>query len=172
MKIRKAEPEDVPAIARVHVDAWLETYRGLVPDTYLDRLTYKNRESLWKGNIRSSEVLLVEDEERVFGFATWNYSSTYGTYDAELSSLYVLQKFHHRGAGRALLSFILKDLKEKGHQHMIVKVLSENPACQFYEAMGGKRIDEVPITIDGKSLKETIYSWYIGEVASGHNVDP
>ncbi|MYL71629.1 GNAT family N-acetyltransferase [Halobacillus litoralis] len=163
MKIRKAERADVPTIAKIHVDAWIETYRGLVPDTYLDRLTYKKREALWTENIQSSNIILAEDEEGTAGFATWHYSSTYGTYDAELSSLYIRQRFQRLGAGKALLSFILHDLQEKGHQKMRVKVLSENPACQFYEAMGGERVEEVTITIDGKRLKETIYLWTLTE---------
>ncbi|MBX0358416.1 GNAT family N-acetyltransferase [Halobacillus sp. Nhm2S1] len=166
MNIRKAEPEDVPAIARVHVDAWLETYRGLVPDTYLDRLTYEKRESLWEENIQSSEIILVENDEGVVGFATWNYSSTYGNYDAELSSIYILQRFQRRGAGKALFSFILNDVKEKGSQTMMVKVLSDNPSCQFYEGMGGKKVEEVTITIDGNSLVESIYSWTLDEMSA------
>ncbi|GEN52350.1 GNAT family N-acetyltransferase [Halobacillus faecis] len=166
MKIRKAEPEDDPAIARVHVDAWLETYRGLVPDTYLDRLTYEKRESLWKKNIQSLKIILVEDEREVVGFATWDYSSTYENYDAELSSLYILQSFHRRGAGKALVSFILNNVKGKGCQRLMVKVLSENPACQFYEGMGGKKVEEITITIDGKSLEESIYSWTLEEMSA------
>lgn len=32
MRIREALPKDATSIARVHVDAWRATYRGIVPD--------------------------------------------------------------------------------------------------------------------------------------------
>ncbi|RDY70044.1 GNAT family N-acetyltransferase, partial [Halobacillus trueperi] len=77
MKIRKAKPEDVPAIAKVHVDAWLETYRGIVPNAYLNRLNYKKRERLWEENIKKYNISVIETEEDgVFGFATWEGGSS------------------------------------------------------------------------------------------------
>ncbi|HNI60392.1 MAG TPA: GNAT family N-acetyltransferase, partial [Pseudomonadota bacterium] len=33
--VRPAGPDDAEAIARVHVETWRATYRGLVPDHYL-----------------------------------------------------------------------------------------------------------------------------------------
>lgn len=162
MKIRKAKPEDVPAIAKVHVDAWLETYRGIVPDTYLNRLSYKKRERLWEENIKKYNISVIETEEDgVFGFATWEGGSSGGEYDSELSSLYILKKYHRQGAGRLLLSSTFRELKERGHRNLVVKVLSENPARYFYEKMGAEKVEEVSISIEGRRLTETIYSWKI-----------
>ena len=33
--VRRAGPEDAPAIAAIHVTAWHETYTGLLPDTMI-----------------------------------------------------------------------------------------------------------------------------------------
>jgi hypothetical protein len=38
MLLREATLKDVPVIARVHVDTWQTTYRGIVPDSYLAQL--------------------------------------------------------------------------------------------------------------------------------------
>ena len=46
--IRKAELEDAKGIAKVHVDSWRTTYKGIVPDTFLENLSYENREQIWK----------------------------------------------------------------------------------------------------------------------------
>ena len=35
MEIRKASKEDIKGVAKVYVDGWRTTYRGLVPDDYL-----------------------------------------------------------------------------------------------------------------------------------------
>lgn len=48
MIIREATPEDVSAIAKVHVDAWRTTYQDIIPAQYLAKLSYKNRENSWQ----------------------------------------------------------------------------------------------------------------------------
>ncbi len=41
--VREASLEDAPAIARVHVDTWRTTYRGIIPEDYLATLSYQQR---------------------------------------------------------------------------------------------------------------------------------
>jgi len=43
LAIRPAKPEDASAIAKVHVDAWRETYLHIVPQEHLDKLTYAEK---------------------------------------------------------------------------------------------------------------------------------
>ena len=47
MRIREAGPADIPAIARVTVDTWRTTYRGILPDDLLANLSYPQREQVW-----------------------------------------------------------------------------------------------------------------------------
>jgi hypothetical protein len=48
MSIRAAMLSDARSIAEVHVDAWKSTYRGLVPDAYLDPLNYSDSTERWR----------------------------------------------------------------------------------------------------------------------------
>ena len=41
----------------------------------------------------------------------------------------------------------------------ILWVLVENPNRGFYERLGGKRLEEKQITIDGERLTEVAYGW-------------
>ena len=41
MHIREATLDDVPGIARVHVDTWRTTYPGIVPAEHLAGLSYE-----------------------------------------------------------------------------------------------------------------------------------
>ncbi len=43
--VRDATSADAPAIARIHIDSWRSTYRGIVPHEYLAELSYRERES-------------------------------------------------------------------------------------------------------------------------------
>ena len=45
--IREARRDDAAGIARVHVESWRTTYRGILPDDYLASLSYADREALW-----------------------------------------------------------------------------------------------------------------------------
>ena len=46
--VRRAEPADAPIMARVHVDTWRETYRGLMSDAALDDPALLSwREKFW-----------------------------------------------------------------------------------------------------------------------------
>jgi hypothetical protein len=47
MILREARPADAAKIARVHVDGWRTTYRGIVPDDYLAALSYEAQERSW-----------------------------------------------------------------------------------------------------------------------------
>ena len=49
--VRRAEKDDVPAIAGVHVRAWRTAYRGLVHDAVLDDLSVAERERMWSGAV-------------------------------------------------------------------------------------------------------------------------
>ena len=45
--VRRAVRTDAKSIARVHIDSWQSTYRGIVPDDYLAKLSYEEREKMW-----------------------------------------------------------------------------------------------------------------------------
>ena len=67
MNIRPATVEDAPALAQVHVTSWRETYRGLVPDAYLDSLSVPERTERWRGRLSGADpgafTLVAEDDD-------------------------------------------------------------------------------------------------------------
>jgi hypothetical protein len=46
--IRPARAGDTEAIARVRVDSWRETYRGMIPQAYLDAMKLEQSRALWE----------------------------------------------------------------------------------------------------------------------------
>src|SRR5690606_1872462 len=86
--VRKALPADASGIARVHVDSWRTTYRGIIPDSVLDNLSVEKRENHWKQDLRQGKnwTFVAENTEgEIVGFACSGPERTqaYG-YDGEL----------------------------------------------------------------------------------------
>ncbi|PYZ93406.1 GNAT family N-acetyltransferase [Salipaludibacillus keqinensis] len=162
MKIRKAELSDAKGIAKVHVDSWRTTYANIIPDEYLDQLSYERREQLWLSQIPQSQVFVaVNDKNEVIGFSSGGRerSGKYEGYDGELSSIYILKEYQGLGIGRLLIEPVVNELTKLGINSMIVLVLEDNKSTLFYEAIGGKVIDTVEVEIAGKKLNELVYGW-------------
>ena len=57
------------------------------------------------------------------------------------------------------MATIAQRLAQHGLTSMLVWVLADNPACYFYEALGGTYLREKMIVIGGKELREIAYGW-------------
>lgn len=162
MKIREAVPEDGPAIAQVQVTSWRETYTGIVPQDYLDALDAAERGSRWSERVLSvSNVILVaEDANGVFGFAAGGpVMHPAEGYDGELVGLYVLRTHHGQGVGRELVRQFAARMVGHGFRSLVIWALRKNPACGFYQRMGGVQVAEQTIEIGGKVLPEVAFGW-------------
>ena len=44
--IRRAIKDDIPGIAKVHVDSWKTAYKGIFADEILDNIAYENEKTM------------------------------------------------------------------------------------------------------------------------------
>ena len=166
MMIREATHIDVPAISRVHVDTWRTTYRGIVPDKHLEKLSYDRRAKGWYQILnRAPEdgnfTYIAEDKSgEIVGFANGGVERTGDpVYKGELTAIYIRQNHQGKGIGRRLVQVVADRLDRLGINSMLVWVLVDNPACQFYAALGGELVYEKELTIGGQPLIEVAYGW-------------
>ncbi|MGY0691880.1 N-acetyltransferase family protein [Virgibacillus sp. FSP13] len=162
MHIRKAISNDAKSVAKVQVDSWKTTYTKIIPDEYLNQMTYESREQNWKDIISKQSVFVVETNEgEIVGFSNGGKERTgkYPTYKGELYAIYILEEYQRIGLGKLLLEPIIEDLKQHGVFSMTVSVLAENSSRLFYESLGAKRIDTIEVEVLGKKLKEIVYGW-------------
>ena len=162
MIIREASLYDVKGIAKVHVDSWRTTYKNIIPDDFLNNLSYERREQLWTNSIPNGNVFVAENElGQIVGFSSGGKerSGKYKDYKGELSSIYILKEFQGKDIGKLLAKPVLEKIVELRLNTMLVFVLEENESKLFYEALGGKVIDKVEVEIAGKKLNELVYGW-------------
>lgn len=103
---------------------------------------------------------VAEESGEVIGFANGGVERT-GTplYKGELTAIYIRKKHQGKGIGHCLVRAVVERLGQSGIDSMLVWVLADNPACQFYAALGGKLVHEKELEIGGKSLIEVAYGW-------------
>lgn len=163
MKFRKATEEDIAGIAKVHIESWRTTYKGIVPEQYLLDMSYAQKVKQWKKNLRESTIYIAVDEkEEIQGFICGGAerSGNYPRFRGEIYAFYLLEEVQGQGFGRMLMNrFVTEELNPKGIDSLIIWVLSDNPSRFFYERLGGQLVDLKSITIAGKRLEECAYGW-------------
>ena len=161
--IRVALPNDAAEIARVHVESWRSSYRGLLADEFLDSLSEAGYADRWRRVIGdgASRVFVVEEPDGVVGFASGGRERAGESgYEGELYAIYIVAGSQRKGHGRELVHTMAAALREKGLRDMIVWVLRDNaPAREFYERLGGTYVRSQPITIGPTTLEEVSYGW-------------
>jgi GNAT superfamily N-acetyltransferase len=165
MNIRTATPSDIPSIARVHMESWRDTYRGLVSDHFLDNLQLEARIDRWQqrlSNPDSGEFAYVAEDVGgdVIAFATGGpEQSGHPTYTAELIALHVSKPYQGIGLGTHLFRAIAAHLQSQGCTSLLVWVLKGNPAQQFYEKLGGVYVADRIEEFAGGHIPEVAYGW-------------
>ena len=166
--IRPAAVADAAAIAKVHVASTLSTYRGIMPDDYLDSIDVSEWEQRRRGQLADPGVrefsYVALDHEQIVGWAVGGPERSgdkdYKDYKGELYAIYLIQEHQSRGIGRQLTAAVARRLIDAGLTSMLVWVLSENIAARrFYEALGGEYVREQQIMVGGASLVEVAYGW-------------
>lgn len=141
--IRKAIIEDAFDIAKISKDSWQITYKGIMPDEFLNSLEIlkiaKQKEEL----LKNPEInTYVYEENEILGFVTFSESEENKNI-GEIYAIYLKPNKKRMGIGSKLFNYAKGVLKEKGYKQMIIWCAKENkPSIKFYEKMGGKIIKE------------------------------
>jgi GNAT superfamily N-acetyltransferase len=163
--IRRARAGDAPGIAVVHVATWRSAYAGLLPDTFLERLSVIRLTGQYDRAIRMGLGLHVAinasgtTEPSVVGFTSARRSRSDRLGDGEVETLYVMDDWQNQGIGGELLRASGKFLAGLGCRSAYAWVLRENPAGFFYQRLGGKRIATSTTSVGGQDIPQIAYAW-------------
>ncbi|RYZ91195.1 MAG: GNAT family N-acetyltransferase [Proteobacteria bacterium] len=148
---------DINELASVHLKCWNETYRGIIPDDYLDQMSIESRVKIWTKVLGSHghycETIRVEGRLVAF-LSAGRALEKEGYPDQEIFALYILKAFQRKNLGRELCTRLFTT---KNCQSVCAWVLRENPSCQFYERIGGIIIDSRQTEMSGKKFEEVLY---------------
>lgn len=163
--LRPAALADAPDIARVRIESWRATYRGLIPDAYLDGMQVDASTAIWErvlGTTTSvASVFVIAHDATVVGFAAGNkLPEPKYDLDAELSAVYLRPDYQRAGLGHRMVGAVVEAQRAGGATGLIVWTIAGNkPARRFYEQLGGQLLVEQPFQWDGMDLVEAGYGW-------------
>jgi ribosomal protein S18 acetylase RimI-like enzyme len=142
VNLRRATPNDVPALAKAHVASWQKAYPGIVPEAHLqgftiERTTERFRESLASG---AEETYVAEHDGEILGFLTLGDcrdTDVDQQTTGEIWGIYLSPGHWRKGIGTFLSEQGEAMLISRGRSFATLWVLDANArARRFYEAMG------------------------------------
>lgn len=159
--LREAVAPDIERVSKLYLANWQSTYRGLLPDEYLDSLTLDGILKTWSDYLNNPENRIYTAFERndFLGFAACER-------DEELSeclylhSLHVAQAARGRGVGSALISRVWERALELNCSELSICVVRGNEnARRLYVSLGAKHYKYFTDRADGMDCSSEKLLW-------------
>ncbi len=142
--IREASFEDLPDIARIHVQSWQQTYVGMVPQDYLDGMSIPARQKAWEAIFQATttenrNLYIAHDNDEAVGFISFGPNrDQYKAGRGEIYAVYLLKKSWGRAVGYGLFETARQKFCESGITSAYLWVLEANKnALSAYNKWGG-----------------------------------
>lgn len=161
MRIRTATLADAGGIARVHVAAWQDNYRGLIGDSIMEVRTIERRRALWQRVLSEAKALIfvADDSGTVAGFVSAiPLSPPMDGFDAYLQALYLRSESKSQGIGRALVRAAAAALAAKGCSNVVLRTLRLGDARGFYERLGARLVPN-GFALDAGTFDDVVYAF-------------
>ena len=163
ISVRRARPADAPAIGDIHAAVWQSSYAGILPDAYLAGLSAPRLAGFYQRAIldrrEGHAVFVACAGGAVVGFASGGRARRPGLAEGEVETLYLLEDWRERGAGRRLMRAMGAHLRAVGCRSAMLWVLAENPTRWFYRHLGGKEAAREEIRVGGRAVAQSAFLW-------------
>jgi ribosomal protein S18 acetylase RimI-like enzyme len=139
--LREATIADLRPLAELHVRTFNETHVG----PFGSGPSYSTREWQWREKLSESDatnfVLVLETATKeLVGFIWCHPTKDNPTWAARLNKIYLRREYQRRGLGKRMVAAAVDRLLEHGLTSMALFTEVDNePACNFYEQLGGER---------------------------------
>jgi len=139
IKIIPAEITHVKELATLHIRAWQEAYKNIVPQEIMSSLSIEGRTKAFTEAIhgKSKNTYSCMLNNVVIGFVTLGNCRDSDINNAgEIWGIYLDPKFWRKGIGTELANWAIDYLKQSGFNKIILWVFKDNlPSRKFYESI-------------------------------------
>lgn len=162
INIRVAKVEDLASIARIRINNWRTTYKGLLPQSFLDELDYEKETQSWLNfsQTENHNVFVATDEnDLIMGFVGIK------PFDSEMAigeilALHTSEEFRGKGVGKALIYHSAEFFKNQNIKEMRLWVVVGNDAATaIYKHLGAEIYIERVDIINSTDVPEIGMKW-------------
>jgi GNAT superfamily N-acetyltransferase len=162
LSLRHATSADAELLAAIHAASWQATYRGLLPDAFLDGQVVNERAAFWRARMEVPAVsrrlvLIAEHAGTAVGFACIErpIGSAWG---ALVDNLHTLPEYQGIGAGKLLIRAAQDWARACGETQIHLYVLEGNTAAiAFYGRQGWQPAGKEPDHMGGVDVTALRY---------------
>ncbi len=160
--LRPATVEDAALIASIHAASWQATYRGLLPDAFLDNDVMHDRAAHWWARLAAPGadrrlVVIAERAGEAAGFVCVE-RQTDSQWGVLLDNLHALPAHQGIGVGKRLMRAACDWTRTQGERQLYLYVLEGNaPAIAFYERQGWRAAGAEPDFMGGVDITALRY---------------
>jgi ribosomal protein S18 acetylase RimI-like enzyme len=161
LRVRRGKPSDAEALAAVFRDSWQVAYRGIIPHLHLESMIRRRSPEWWASSIGCGDnILVLEIDRKVVGYATWGCARTRGPCQGEIYELYLTPTHQGLGFGEYLFEACRHAMDQRKLKGLICWALAENRAAiGFYWRRGGRPIAQSYENIGGERLEKIAFAW-------------
>jgi ribosomal protein S18 acetylase RimI-like enzyme len=157
--IRNATLDDAADVAAISVQAWQESYQGIIDQAVLENLSVENR-TLFRQKILQEQPyghFVACIGNKIIGFCDAG-TSRFEMAKGEIYAIYVLNAHKGLGVGFQLFCASKSYFQSQHLCPFLIMALSQNKSARsFYERQGGQICGENVYTVEGKSYPEVCY---------------
>ena len=168
LSLRPATVADAALIASIHSTSWRATYRGLLPDAFLDGEVTLERAAYWQARMRAPDgerrmVVIAELGGEPIGFMCVERQPE-SAWGVLLDNLHALPGYQGIGAGKLLMRAAKDWASAQGDAQLYLYVLEGNmPAIGFYERQGWQFAGAQPDRMGGVDITALRYVYRLDE---------
>ena len=168
IQLRRATVADAEAIAAIRIEGWRTTYRGMIPDSYLNEMDMNENVLHWRTILQALPVkedslcvYVAVSEDEIVGFVSaMKLPEPKLDKDGEINAIYIRPQWQRCGIGKRMLHKAARSLQAMGCTSCVIWVIDGNSqARNFYEELGGEILIEQDFSWDGLDLTEVGYGW-------------
>ena len=162
LSLRPATLDDAALIASIHSASWQATYRGLLPDAFLDGEVTRERAAYWEARLGAPggerrTVLIAELAGEPIGFVCVERQPE-SAWGVLLDNLHALPGYQGIGVGKLLMRAAEDWARAQGETQLYLYVLEGNTsAIGFYERQGWQFVGAEPDHMGGVDITALRY---------------
>lgn len=163
ISLRDACLSDAASIAFVDVESRRDAYRGILPTSFLAKLSVEESRDTWFIKMKEAGALILVAEDaggKMVGFLHAGPArKPEPDYAGEVYAIYILPSYQRRGLGRRFMRAAAEKLAGRNIHSLLIWVLTANSARKFYESLGGIYLRSASTRIAGLILDGAAYGW-------------